>query len=99
MGEKMEGDEGMKWIQMWKNGGEGVILSRRRGRKYRKKKNDGRMNTRWKGNTGERKETKTPWPESVSELYRPSNRYLLAKLVPTFEDRWCHVVRMTSLWP
>jgi hypothetical protein len=27
---------------------------------------------------------KTPWPESASELYRPSDRRLLAKLVPTF---------------
>jgi hypothetical protein len=26
----------------------------------------------------------TPWPESASELYRPSDRRLLAKLVPTF---------------
>jgi hypothetical protein len=29
----------------------------------------------------------TPWPESVSELYRPSDRRLSAKLVPTFTDR------------
>jgi hypothetical protein len=27
---------------------------------------------------------KTPWPESASELYLPSDRRLLAKLVPTF---------------
>jgi hypothetical protein len=27
---------------------------------------------------------KTPWPESESELYRQSDRHLLAKLVPTF---------------
>jgi hypothetical protein len=27
---------------------------------------------------------KTPWPQSASELYRPSNRCLSAKLVPTF---------------
>jgi hypothetical protein len=27
---------------------------------------------------------KTPWPESASELYRPSDRRLSAKLVPTF---------------
>jgi hypothetical protein len=38
---------------------------------------------------------KTPWPESASELYRPSDRRLLAKLVPKSEDRGCHVVRMT----
>jgi hypothetical protein len=29
----------------------------------------------------------TPWPEPASELYRPSDSYLLAKLVPTFMDR------------
>jgi hypothetical protein len=26
----------------------------------------------------------TPWPESARELYRPSDRRLSAKLVPTF---------------
>jgi hypothetical protein len=31
--------------------------------------------------------TKTPWPESASELYRPSDRCLSAKLVQTFADR------------
>jgi hypothetical protein len=36
---------------------------------------------------------KTLWPESMSELYRASDRHLLAKLlVPTFGDRGCHVV-------
>jgi hypothetical protein len=30
---------------------------------------------------------KTPWPESESELYRPSDRRLSAKLVPTFADK------------
>jgi hypothetical protein len=34
----------------------------------------------------------TLWPESASELYRPSDRRLSAKLVPTFADRGCHVV-------
>jgi hypothetical protein len=34
-----------------------------------------------------KKETKTPWPESASELYRPNDRRLLEKLVPTFADR------------
>jgi hypothetical protein len=29
----------------------------------------------------------TPWPESSSERYRPSDCRLLAKLVPTFVDR------------
>jgi CBS-domain-containing membrane protein len=28
----------------------------------------------------------------VSELYRPSDRRLLAKLVPAFADKGCHVV-------
>jgi hypothetical protein len=27
---------------------------------------------------------KNPWPQSASELYRPSDRRLSAKLVPTF---------------
>jgi hypothetical protein len=35
--------------------------------------------------------TKTPWPESPSELYRPTDRRLLAKLVPTFADTQIHV--------
>jgi hypothetical protein len=34
---------------------------------------------------------KTPWPESASELYPPSDRRLSAKLVPTF--RWYRVPR------
>jgi hypothetical protein len=29
----------------------------------------------------------TQWPDSASELYRPSDRRLSAKLVSTFEDR------------
>jgi hypothetical protein len=37
------------------------------------------------------------WPESASELYRPSGRRLSAKLVPTFTDRECHVVSVTDL--
>jgi hypothetical protein len=32
-------------------------------------------------------QTKTPWPYSTSELYRPSDRRLSAKLVPTFADK------------
>jgi hypothetical protein len=39
---------------------------------------------------------RTPWPESASELYRPSDRRVSAKLVPTFADRGCHVVRVTD---
>jgi hypothetical protein len=34
-----------------------------------------------------KKQKKTPWPESASELYRPSDRRLSVKLVPTFADR------------
>jgi hypothetical protein len=34
----------------------------------------------------------TLWPESVSELYRQSDRRLSAKMVPTFADRGCRVV-------
>jgi hypothetical protein len=33
------------------------------------------------------KTKQTPWSESSSELYRPSDLRLLAKLVPTFADR------------
>jgi hypothetical protein len=39
---------------------------------------------------------KTPWSESTSELYRPSDRRLSAKLLPTFADRGCHVVSVTE---
>jgi hypothetical protein len=38
----------------------------------------------------------TPWPGSASELYRPSDRCLSAKLVPTFAYRRCHVVSVTD---
>jgi hypothetical protein len=40
----------------------------------------------------------TPWPESASKLYRPSDRQLSAKLVPNFAGRGCHVVSMTDLY-
>jgi hypothetical protein len=36
------------------------------------------------------------WPESMSELYQPSDRRLSEKLVPTFADRGCHVVSVTD---
>jgi hypothetical protein len=39
---------------------------------------------------------KTPWSESARELYRPSNRRLSAKWLPTCGDRGCHVVSMTD---
>jgi hypothetical protein len=38
----------------------------------------------------------TPWPDSAIELYRPSDRRLSAKLVPTFMDIGCYVVSMTE---
>jgi hypothetical protein len=34
-----------------------------------------------------KKSTLTPWLESANKLYRPSDRRLSAKLVPTFTDR------------
>jgi hypothetical protein len=42
-----------------------------------------------------RKQTKTPWPEFASEVYRPSDRRLSAKLVPTSANRGNHVVSVT----
>jgi hypothetical protein len=38
----------------------------------------------------------TPWPESASELYRPTDCHLLTKLVPIFADIGCHVVSVTG---
>jgi hypothetical protein len=44
-----------------------------------------------------KKKTKqTPWPESACELYRPSDRHLLATLVSTFVDRGWLVVSVTD---
>jgi hypothetical protein len=40
--------------------------------------------------------TITPWPESASELYEPSDRCLSAKLVSTFPDRGSHVISVTD---
>jgi hypothetical protein len=39
---------------------------------------------------------KTPGLQSASELYRPSDRRLSAKLVSTFADRECRVVSATN---
>jgi hypothetical protein len=39
---------------------------------------------------------KTPWLGSASGLYRPSDRRLSAKLVPTLADRGCRVVSATN---
>jgi hypothetical protein len=44
------------------------------------------------------KTKQTPWSESASELYRPSDLRLSAKLVPTFADRGCHVISVTDLY-
>jgi hypothetical protein len=38
----------------------------------------------------------TPWSESASELYRPSDRRLSAKRLPNCADRGCHVVSVTD---
>jgi hypothetical protein len=38
----------------------------------------------------------TPWSESASELYRPSDRRFSAKWLPTFADKVCHVVSVTD---
>jgi hypothetical protein len=48
-----------------------------------------------KSHTRTRKK-KTPWSESASELYRPSDRRLSAKWLPTFADTGCHVVSVTD---
>jgi hypothetical protein len=37
-----------------------------------------------------RKKMKTLWLQSASKLYRPRDRHLSVKLVPTFDDRECH---------
>jgi hypothetical protein len=39
------------------------------------------------------------WSEYANKLYRLSDRRLLAKWLPTFADKGCHVVSVTSLWP
>jgi hypothetical protein len=38
----------------------------------------------------------TPWSESASELYRPSDRRMSAKRLPTCADRRCHVISVTD---
>jgi hypothetical protein len=38
------------------------------------------------------KKKQAPSPESASEIYRPSDRCLSAKLVSAFADKECHVV-------
>jgi hypothetical protein len=39
---------------------------------------------------------KIPWSESASELYRPSDRRLSVKWLPTFADRGCHMDSVTD---
>jgi hypothetical protein len=39
---------------------------------------------------------KTPWSESARELYRPSDRRLSAKWLPTCADRRCYLVSVTD---
>jgi hypothetical protein len=39
---------------------------------------------------------KTPWSESASELYRPSDRRLSTKWLPTLANIGCHVVSVTD---
>jgi hypothetical protein len=41
---------------------------------------------------------KAPWPESASELYRPSDLRLCSKLVPLFADIGWHVVSVTDFY-
>jgi hypothetical protein len=41
---------------------------------------------------------RTPWPDYANEVYRPSDRRLSAKLVPTFADGGCHVASVMDLY-
>jgi hypothetical protein len=43
-----------------------------------------------------RKKKQTPWSESASELYRPSDRRFSAKWLQTFADKGCYVVSVTD---
>jgi hypothetical protein len=43
-----------------------------------------------------KQQKRTPWPWSAREICRQSDRYLSAKLVPTFADRGYHVVSVTD---
>jgi hypothetical protein len=43
-----------------------------------------------------KKQKKTLWSESASELYRQSDRRLLANLLPPFADRRCHVISVAG---
>jgi hypothetical protein len=50
----------------------------------------------WAAQNVNLRKTKSPWPESASELYRPSYRRLSSKFVPIFPDRERHVVSVTN---
>jgi hypothetical protein len=41
---------------------------------------------------------KTLWYEYASDLYRLSDRPFLSKLVPTFEERGCHMVSLKDIY-
>jgi hypothetical protein len=43
-----------------------------------------------------KKKNQLPWSESASKLYRPSDRLLSAKWLPTCADRGCRVVSVTD---
>jgi hypothetical protein len=43
-----------------------------------------------------KKQKQTPWSESASELYRPSDRRFSVKWLPTFADKGCHVASVTD---
>jgi hypothetical protein len=42
------------------------------------------------------RQKQAPWSEFASELYRSSDRRLLAKSVPTFADRGFHMIGATD---
>jgi hypothetical protein len=72
-------------------------------RKPRQGRLFGRRNQWWQDEdvmspraTEVRNKKKTPWSESASKLYRPSDRRLSAKWLPTFADRGCHVISVTD---
>jgi hypothetical protein len=48
----------------------------------------------WQHSPTQQQKTTNFVPRSASELYRPSDRRMSAKLVQTFEDRRCHVVNV-----
>jgi hypothetical protein len=52
--------------------------------------------TRFQVNKQNKTKQQTPWSESASELYRPSDRRFSAKWLPTFADKGCHVVSVTD---